>query len=108
MQSVLVAFFAAFFEIAGCFAFWAWWRLNQNILVLVPGIVCLGVFAYLLTFIESDYAGRSFAGYGGLYIVASLLWMWLVEKQIPDIFDLIGAGFCILGALIIFYGHKFF
>jgi len=92
---------AAFFEIAGCFAFWSWLRHDKPALWLAPGIACLIAFAALLTRIETDAAGRAFAAYGGIYIAASLVWLWLVEDVRPDRFDLIGATLCILGAAVI-------
>lgn len=92
---------AAFFEIAGCFAFWSWLRNDKPALWLLPGIACLIAFAALLTRIETDAAGRAFAAYGGIYIAASLVWLWLVEEMRPDIYDLMGASLCIAGALLI-------
>jgi len=92
---------AAFFEIAGCFAFWSWLRHDKPALWLLPGIAGLIAFAALLTRIETDAAGRAFAAYGGIYIAASLVWLWLVEDVRPDRFDLIGATLCILGAAVI-------
>jgi small multidrug resistance family-3 protein len=75
---------AAVAEIAGCFAFWGWLRLGKPVWWLMPGIASLMLFAYLLTLIESAAAGRAFAAYGGVYIAASLGWMWLVEGIRPD------------------------
>jgi small multidrug resistance family-3 protein len=92
---------AAFFEIAGCFAFWAWLRNDKPVIWLAPGLASLVIFALLLTRIDTDAAGRAFAAYGGIYIAASLLWLWLVEDVRPDRFDLIGAALCIAGALVI-------
>jgi small multidrug resistance family-3 protein len=92
---------AAVAEIAGCFAFWAVVRLSAPALWLVPGGLALGVFAYLLTFAPPDAAGRTFAGYGGVYIATAILWLWLVEGRVPDRYDLIGAALCLLGAAII-------
>jgi len=46
-------------EIAGCFAFWAWLRLDRSPLWLVPGIASLALFAWLLTRFDSDFAGRA-------------------------------------------------
>ena len=97
---------AAFFEIAGCFAFWGWLRNDKPMLWLVPGLACLIGFAALLTRIETDAAGRAFAAYGGIYIAASLLWLWLVEGQMPDRYDVMGAGLCIAGALVIVLGPR--
>ena len=92
---------AALLEIAGCFAFWSWLRNDKPIIWLVPGVASLILFAWALTRIETDAAGRAFAAYGGIYIAASLLWLWLVEDVRPDRFDLIGAALCIAGALVI-------
>jgi small multidrug resistance family-3 protein len=66
---------AALAEIAGCFSFWAWLRLGKSHLWLVPGMGALALFAYLLTLVPMDAAGRAYAAYGGVYIVASILWL---------------------------------
>jgi small multidrug resistance family-3 protein len=92
---------AAAAEIAGCFAFWAWLRLGKSALWALPGVAALIVFALLLTRIDSAFAGRAYAAYGGVYIAASLLWLMLVEGARPDRFDLIGAALCIAGAGVI-------
>ena len=63
---------AALFEIAGCFAFWAWLRAGRTPLWTVAGVGSLVLFAACLTRVDSTYAGRAFAAYGGVYIVASL------------------------------------
>jgi small multidrug resistance family-3 protein len=41
------------------------------------------MFAYLLTLVEAAAAGRAYAAYGGIYIAASLLWLWSVEGDVP-------------------------
>ena len=97
---------AALAEIAGCFAFWAWLRLDKSAWWLVPGVISLALFAYLLTFAESDAAGRAYAAYGGIYVTASLVWLWTVEGIRPDRWDAIGAATCILGAVIILGGPR--
>ena len=90
--NLLVFATAAFFEIAGCFAFWAWLRRGASPLVALLGVVSLVVFAVALTRVDSVFAGRAYAAYGGIYIVASLVWLWLAEGQRPSPTDLIGAG----------------
>ncbi|HBP67203.1 MAG TPA: hypothetical protein DD717_03015, partial [Alcanivorax sp.] len=52
------------------------------------------------------YAGRAYAAYGGVYIVMSLLWLWLVEQRAPDRWDLLGAGICLVGAGVILFGPR--
>ena len=97
---------AAVVEIAGCFAFWAWLRQGQSALWIVPGIASLIAFAWLLTLAPSAYAGRAYAAYGGIYIVASLAWLWLVESHHPDSWDLIGGSMAIAGAAIILFAPR--
>ena len=106
MLNYLWFFLAALFEIAGCFAFWAWLKLDRSPLWLAPGVACLIAFAWLLTLVPTEAAGRAFAAYGGVYIVAALLWLWAVEGARPDRWDLIGAVLCLGGAAIILFGPR--
>jgi small multidrug resistance family-3 protein len=94
---------AAFAEIAGCFAFWAVVRQQATLLWLVPGILALVLFGWLLTKVDVPFAGRAYAVYGGIYIAASLVWLWAAEGKAPDRWDLAGAAICVLGALVILY-----
>lgn len=97
---------AALAEIVGCFAVWAWLRQGASSLWVAPGILSLAVFAWLLTFAPSDFAGRAYAAYGGVYIASSLFWLWMVEKQRPDPWDLTGAAICLTGAAIILWAPR--
>ena len=108
MSTNLLAFgAAAFFEIAGCFAFWVWLRRGASPLVALLGVVSLIAFAVTLTKVDALFAGRAYAAYGGIYIAASLVWLWLAEGQRPTATDAIGAGIAIAGALVIIgFGTK--
>lgn len=96
---------AALAEIAGCFSFWAWLRLGQSPLWIAPGMVSLALFAFLLTRVDSAAAGRAYAGYGGIYIASSLLWLWFAEGQRPDRWDVAGATLCLAGTAVIVFGR---
>lgn len=106
MNSFLLYFCAAVAEIAGCFAFWAWLRLGRSVYWVFPGLVSLAAFALLLTRIDSVFAGRAYAAYGGVYIAASLIWLWMVEGQRPDRWDILGAAVCLAGAAVILFGPR--
>jgi small multidrug resistance family-3 protein len=97
---------AAMLEIFGCFTFWLWLRAGRSSLWILPGVVSLVLFGLVLSQVATPFAGRAFAAYGGIYIVASLLWLWLVEHKIPDWSDLAGAAVCLLGAGIILFGPR--
>lgn len=97
---------AALAEIAGCFAFWAWLRLGKSALWLLPGMASLALFAWLLTRVDVDFAGRAYAAYGGIYVAASLGWLWLTEGQVPTRWDALGGGLCLAGALVVLAGSR--
>ena len=107
MGSIAAYVAAALAEIAGCFAFWAWLRLGKSALWLLPGAASLLAFAWLLTLVDSTAAGRAYAAYGGIYITASLGWLWAVEGVRPDRWDTVGATICLVGAAIILFGPRY-
>ncbi len=106
MQTAIAFIVAAIAEIAGCFAFWVWVRYDKSVWWLVPGVLSLIVFAYALTFVQSAAAGRAYAAYDGIYIAASLIWLWAVEGFRPDRWDVTGAVICLVGmGVILFAPH---
>lgn len=98
--------FAALAEIAGCFAFWAWLRLGKSVVWLVPGMMSLASFAWALTLVPTEAAGRAYAAYGGIYVATSICWLWVAESRMPDRWDLSGAAVCLLGTTIILFGPR--
>jgi small multidrug resistance family-3 protein len=75
--------------------------MGKSPLWLVPGIAALAIFAWLLTLVPVDGAGRAYAAYGGVYVVASLFWLWLVESARPDRWDFAGVALCLAGTMVI-------
>ncbi|HJT71237.1 MAG TPA: YnfA family protein [Terriglobales bacterium] len=106
MKSLFWYLVAAAGEIGGCFAFWAWLRMQKSVFWTIPGMVSLILFALALTRVDSAHAGRAYAAYGGIYILSSLLWLWGVENTRPDRWDILGAAVCLVGAAIILLGPR--
>lgn len=106
MKDLFWYLFAALGEIGGCFAFWAWLRMGKSPLWTIPGTISLILFALVLTRINSPAAGRAYAAYGGIYILSSLTWLWLVEGVRPDRWDLLGMSICLIGAGCILFGPR--
>lgn len=106
MRSLIIFLLAASCEISGCFAFWAWLRLDRSAAWIAPGMALLAAFAVLLAHAPAGFAGRAFAAYGGVYIAAALLWGWAVEGRPPDRWDALGGAVSVSGAAIILLAHR--
>lgn len=52
---------------------------------------------------QPSHFHRIYAAYGGVFIVMSVLWGWLIDGISPDRFDVIGAAIAVIGVVIIFY-----
>ena len=92
---------AALAEIGGCYAFWLALRAGRSAWWLVIGTGSLMLFGWLLTRAPTVFAGRAFAAYGGVYILASLVWLRSVEGAPLRASDILGAALALLGAAVI-------
>ena len=92
-------------EIVGCYLPYLWLRKGASPFLLIPAALALGAFAWLLT-LHPNGAGRTYAAYGGVYVAVAIAWLWLVEGQLPDRWDLIGAVVCLVGMAIIVLGPR--
>jgi len=106
MKTILLFVAAAVAEIGGCYAFYLWLRLNRSPAWSLVGIASLVTFAWLLTRVDTAFAGRAYAAYGGIYISIALLWLWWIEGAKPDRWDLIGVGICLAGVAVIVFAPR--
>lgn len=99
-KTLLLFFLTAVAEIVGCYLPYLWLRENKSVLLLIPASISLAIFVWLLSLYTTS-AGRVYAAYGGVYVSTAILWLWLVEKQQPDRWDVLGCSVSIVGMLII-------
>jgi small multidrug resistance family-3 protein len=92
-------------EILGCYLPYLWLKKDKPAWLLAPAALSLAVFAWLLT-LHPTAAGRTYAAYGGVYVATAVVWLWLVENQRPDRWDLLGAAVCLVGVSIIVLGPR--
>ena len=90
-------------EIVGCYLPYLWLRRHGSPWLLAPAAASLAVFAWLLS-LHPTAAGRTYAAYGGVYVGVALLWLWVVEGQRPDAWDVAGALVSTAGMAIIVLG----
>lgn len=103
MQTFIFFLIAALGEVFGCYTFWIWLKLGKSIYWVIPGLFALVIFAVSLTKIDVSNAGRAYAAYGGIYILSSLVWLWLVEGIRPDRWDLLGVTISLMGTIVILF-----
>jgi small multidrug resistance family-3 protein len=99
----LVLFFAAaLLEIGGGYLVWQWLREKKGIVLGLTGGIILFIYGIIPT-LQPSHFGRTYAAYGGVFIISSILWGMFVDKKKPDRFEIIGSLVAICGAIIIFY-----
>jgi len=92
-------------EIIGCYLPYLWLKEDKSVWLLLPAVMSLSVFVWLLT-LHPHAAGRVYAAYGGVYVSLALVWLWAVESIRPTITDWVGVGVCLVGMAIIMYGSQ--
>lgn len=81
-------------------------RLGRPLWWMISSVIVLAVFALRQPWLHPVVgAGRVYAAYGGVYIVASLAWLWAVEKPCRP-WNILGAAVCLAGAVIIYFGPR--
>ncbi|WP_284378302.1 YnfA family protein [Litoribrevibacter albus] len=92
-------------EILGCYLPYLWLREGKSAWLLVPGMLSLMLFAWLLS-LHPTASGRVYAAYGGVYIFVAVLWLWWVDGIRPTTWDLIGSSVALLGMAIIMFAPR--
>lgn len=100
MKTLLLYIATALAEIIGCYLPWLWLKEGKPAWLLVPAVLSLALFAWLLTLHEAA-AGRVYAAYGGVYIAVAILWLWGVDGIRPNGWDLTGVAVAMAGMAII-------
>jgi len=105
LKTSFLFFVTAIAEIAGCYLFCLWLREGRSPVLLAPAILCLILFAWLLT-LHPTAAGRVYAAYGGVYIFVAILWLWAIDRVAPTRWDLLGSLVALAGMAIIMFAPR--
>ena len=101
-SSVFLFLIAGLCEIGGGWLVWQWLREGKGLAWGLVGGMVLILYGIVHTF-QPAHFGRVYAAYGGVFIVLSLLWGWLLDGNVPDRFDMIGAAIALVGVSVIMY-----
>jgi small multidrug resistance family-3 protein len=105
LRTTLLFVLTACAEILGCYLPYLWLKENGSAWLLLPAGASLAAFAWLLS-LHPGAAARTYAAYGGVYITVALGWLWLIESQRPNRWDIIGATVSLVGMSIIILGNQ--
>lgn len=103
LKSLTLYALAGLCEIGGGYLMWQWLRHGKSLSIGGAGAILLVLYGVLPNFQPNAVFGRIYAAYGGIFIVASLLWDWKFDGRTPDRPDRVGALLCLIGAGIIMY-----
>jgi len=103
IKSYILFFFTGLAEIGGGYLVWLWLREKKGAVLGFTGAVVLVAYGIIPTLQDYPHFGRVYAAYGGIFIVLSLFWGWLVDRKKPDRWDMIGSFICLAGAAIIIW-----
>ena len=107
VRSLLLFVLAGLCEIGGGYLVWLWLRSGKGFWIGMLGGAILFLYGVVPTF-QPAHFGRVYAAYGGVFVILSLLWGWGIDGRKPDLYDLLGAGLCLLGVFIIMYWPRSF
>jgi small multidrug resistance family-3 protein len=93
-------------EIGGGYLIWRWLREGAPLIIGIAGAIILVGYGIIPTLQRSSDFGRIYAAYGGIFVVASLLWGWAIDGFRPDRYDVVGASVVVVGVAIIYFGPR--
>ena len=102
LSSLLLFVIAGLLEIGGGYLVWLWLRNDFSWTLGALGGFVLFLYGIVPTFQKTNFH-RVYAAYGGVFIVMSVFWGWLIDGIMPDNYDVIGTIVAVIGILIIFY-----
>ncbi len=106
LRSVLLLAAAGLAEIGGAWLVWQGVRERSSVVFVGVGFLVLALYGFLHALQPISEFGRVLAAYGGVFIVASMLWGVVMDGFRPDRFDLLGAGLCLVGIAVIMYAPR--
>jgi len=105
LRSIALFLLAGLCEIGGGYMLWTAIKDKQPVWVGIFGAIILAVYGIVATLQPAGF-GRTYAAYGGIFVIMALLWGWLVDKTKPDLYDFIGAAIILIGTIVIFYAPR--
>ncbi|WP_375091828.1 YnfA family protein [Exiguobacterium sp. PHA03] len=105
-MSAFIFFIAGLSEIGGGYLIWLWLREGRpSYFGLIGGLILI-LYGIIATFQQFPTFSRVYAAYGGVLIVMSVFWGWIVDRKSPDTYDIIGTLICLIGVSIMLFAPR--
>lgn len=102
VKSLFYFVLAGLCEIGGGYLVWLWLRNGKSISYALGGAVVLILYGVIPTFQQAHF-GRVYSAYGGIFVIMSIFWGWIIDNIKPDRYDIIGGVICLIGVGMIMY-----
>jgi small multidrug resistance family-3 protein len=102
LVSIALFVAAGLCEIGGGWLVWKWRRDDWHWGFFLLGSVILIAYGIIPTLQEQSF-GRTYAAYGGFFIILAIMWGWALDGSRPDKWDLIGAAIACAGVALIMF-----
>ncbi|MGI4874070.1 MAG: YnfA family protein [Janthinobacterium lividum] len=102
LQPVGYYLLAGVCEIGGGYLVWQWVKAGRPLWVGLLGAALLVLYGWVAT-LQTTSFGKTYAVYGGFFVVMSIGWAWYVDGFRPDRFDLLGGIVTLFGIGIILF-----
>ena len=105
LPTLLLFLLAALAEIGGGYLIWLWLKNHKGVLLGLIGAVILFMYGIIPTLQPANF-GRVYPAYGGIFIISSIVWGFLVDRKKPDRYEISRSIIAFCGALVIFYSPR--
>lgn len=102
LQPLMVYVLAGLCEIGGGYLLWQYLKAGRPSWTGLLGAGLLVAYGWVATW-QSMSFGKTYAVYGGVFVVMSIAWAWYIDGFRPDQFDVIGGSICLVGIGIILF-----
>lgn len=106
IMSAFIFFIAGLSEIGGGYLIWLWLREGRPSYFGLIGGLFLILYGIIATFQQFPTFSRVYAAYGGVFIVMSVFWGWIVDRKSPDTYDIIGTLICLIGVSVMLFAPR--
>ena len=104
MKSFVLFLVAGLLEVGGGYLVWLWLRNDRALWLGLVGFACLSLYGIVPVLQPVSHPfGRVYAAYGAVFIILSVFWGWLIDRQMPDLRDWLGMTICLIGAVVMMW-----